>query len=321
MQDHATEQLTKNTTEPALLVCENLSCTFNGLKAVESLNLRINRGEIVGLVGLNGAGKSTALRMFCGLQAPTEGHVKICGHSLSDQPADARKLLGYLPDPPALHNCLSVIESIEHIARLHRLDNKARRNAVDRELTRCHLKPVAYKRINVLSKGYRQRVGLALALVHQPKVLILDEPSSGLDPMQNEHLNQLIRELAHDCAVVFSTHSLADVQSCCTRIAHLKSGRMIQDNRLTSKISGTRFQLEIREAIDAKQLLSLTSVRNVAAVNATTWSVEIHGEDPSELVTEILSNSWGLRALSPDRDELHDVFSKLRLTQPIETAA
>lgn len=294
-----------------LLAVEGLSCHFNRVAVVEALSFTLNRGEVLGLVGLNGAGKSTALRMLCGLLEPSAGDVRIDGFSLSDQPEQARHLLGYLPDPPALHDCLSVSEAIDINARLHGLNPAQRRNAMERVLTQCQLEGVKGKRIKALSKGFRQRTGLALSLVHSPSVLVLDEPASGLDPAQTQHLNGVIKSLATDCAIVFSSHSIADVQQCCTRVALLHSGRFIQDDSGASAHDSFNFKLVLREAIEAESLLSLPAVLKLQAIDPCTWQLQLQDNNPESLAAAVIQHGWGLRELSPLLDTISATLQQL----------
>ena len=307
---------------PFLLQANSLSCQFGDKLAIEQLSLELTRGEVLGLVGLNGAGKSTTLRMLCGLLAPTNGTVQIAGYSLTDQPAEARRQLGYLPDPPSLHESLNVSEAIDINARLHGLSKADRRTALERVLEQCQLEEVKNKRIKALSKGYRQRTGLALSLVHNPSVLILDEPASGLDPAQTQHLNHLIKNLATDRAIIFSSHSIADVQNCCTRVALLQNGKLVQD-RQRDPVGGsntTSFKLKLREVISAKSLLALPCISEVKAVDTNTWLIELKADNPDAIVAAVLANDWGLCALSPQRDNMSAVLNQLRATTELEAA-
>lgn len=307
---------------PPLLQADNLSCQFGGKLAIEQLSLTLTRGEVLGLVGLNGAGKSTTLRMLCGLLAPTTGTVQIAGHSLIDEPAEARRQLGYLPDPPSLHDCLNVSEAIDINARLHGLNKADRRTALERVLEQCQLEEVKNKRIKALSKGYRQRTGLALALAHNPSVLILDEPASGLDPAQTQHLNRLIKNLTKDRAIIFSSHSIADVQNCCTRVALLQNGKLAQDHQRDpeNKLNTASFKLKLREVISAKSLLALPCVIKAKAVDTNTWLIQLNADNPDAIVAAVLANNWGLRALSPQRDNMSAVLNQLRTTTDLEAA-
>jgi ABC-2 type transport system ATP-binding protein len=206
-----------------VLALENASRTLAGRLVVRDLGLALAKGEVLGLLGVNGAGKSTTLRMIAGILAPTVGHVRLDGEDLAEHPELARRRIGYLPEIAPVHAELTVAEYLDFCARLHGLSREARA-AVDRVIERCDLGEVRRRLIGALSKGYRQRVGLAQAIVHAPALIVLDEPASGLDPVQAERLRVLVRELGADHAVVLSTHVLPDVVACCDRVAILHEG-------------------------------------------------------------------------------------------------
>ena len=170
---------------------------------------------MLGLLGLNGAGKSTTLRMLAGVLTSDAGAITVCGHSMIDEPLAARARIGYLPDEPPLYGDMRVTDYLQLVARLRRLQGAAITNRVNAVLTQCSLEEKARALINTLSKGYRQRVGLAQALIHEPDVLLLDEPSNGLDPQQMESMRKVIRDTAREHAVVFSTHLLSEAQAVC----------------------------------------------------------------------------------------------------------
>jgi len=206
-----------------VLALENASRALAGRLVVRDLDLSLARGEVLGLLGVNGAGKSTTLRMIAGILAPTTGRVRLDGEDLAEHPELARRRIGYLPEIPPVHTELSVAEYLDFCARLHGLTRDARA-AADRAIERCDLGDVRRRLIGALSKGYRQRVGLAQAIVHSPELIVLDEPASGLDPVQAARLRELVRELGADHAVVLSTHVLPDVVECCGRVAILHEG-------------------------------------------------------------------------------------------------
>ena len=200
---------------------------------VRDVTLALRGGDVLGLLGLNGAGKSTTLKLFAGVLAPDAGSVSIAGHPMEDEPLTARARLGYLPDVPPLYPELGVGSYLGLCARLRRLRGAAARAAVERVIERCDLGAVRGRRIATLSKGYRQRVGLAQALVHEPDVLLLDEPGSGLDPRQTEELRRLVGEVGRERrCVVFSTHLLHEVRSVCNRVAIVHEGRLVAERAL-----------------------------------------------------------------------------------------
>ena len=200
-----------------------------GSGGVRDVTLSLVRGDALGLLGLNGAGKSTTLRLLAGVLSPDAGSVAVAGFAMAEEPLEARSRLGYLPDTPPLYPELRVQAFLELAARLRRLRGGAARAAVERVIERCDLAEVARRRIATLSKGYRQRVGLAQALVHEPDVLLLDEPGSGLDPHQTEGLRQLVTDAAREHCVLFSTHLLHEARSVCNRIAVLHDGALVAE--------------------------------------------------------------------------------------------
>ena len=197
--------------------------------AVRDASFSIRRGETVGLLGLNGAGKSTTLDMLAGVLVPDAGSVTIDGHPLADEPLEARAALGYLPDRPPVVDDMRVEGYLGLAARLRRVPKRDVANLVDAAIDQCALGDVRRQRIATLSKGYRQRVGIAQAIVHRPALVLLDEPGSGLDPRQSEELRGLVRRLGERSAVVFSTHLLAEVRSTCDRILVMHRGTLVAD--------------------------------------------------------------------------------------------
>ncbi len=212
-----------------MIIARGLHKSFGPVAAVRDLSFAIERPGVTGLLGPNGAGKSTTIRMLTGLIQPDAGNAFIAGHDLSEAPLAARNALGYAPETAPLYPELTPTEYLRHRARLYRVPRKTRRVAIDRELDRCQLRPVANRRIAGLSKGYRQRVALAAALVHDPAVVVLDEPASGLDPAQIIELRALIRALGDAKAVLLSSHILPEIERTCDRVLIIAAGRLLAD--------------------------------------------------------------------------------------------
>ncbi len=212
-----------------LLDAQELERRLSDRAKVSGISIRLGRGDVLGLLGLNGAGKSTTLRMLAGVLTSDAGAITVCGHSMIDEPLAARARIGYLPDEPPLYGDMRVTDYLQLVARLRRLQGAAITNRVNAVLTQCSLEEKARALINTLSKGYRQRVGLAQALIHEPDVLLLDEPSNGLDPQQMESMRKVIRDTAREHAVVFSTHLLSEAQAVCNRIAIMHDGKLVAD--------------------------------------------------------------------------------------------
>ena len=205
----------------------NLSRNFGKRTAVHKVDLELRRGEVLGLLGPNGAGKSTTMQMLTGNLAPTSGSVQICGVDLLKNPQQAKRYIGYLPENPPLYKELTVDEYLRFAAKLHHV-NLSRIDSVLTEVKqRCGLNDIGKRLINTLSKGYQQRVGIAQAIIHQPEVIILDEPSIGLDPNQIREIRILIRELGKSSSVILSTHILPEVEGVCDRVQIMNQGTMV----------------------------------------------------------------------------------------------
>jgi ABC-2 type transport system ATP-binding protein len=204
-----------------------LTRRFAARMAVENVDLELRRGEVLGFLGPNGAGKTTTMQMLTGNLAPSEGEVKICGIDLLARPTLAKANIGYLPETPPLYRDLTVDEYLELALKLHRVRKGARREAITRAKQRCGLTEVGRKLIGSLSKGYQQRVGVAQAIAHEPEVVILDEPTVGLDPNQIREIRALIREVGSTRSVILSTHILSEVEAICDRVQIMHRGRIV----------------------------------------------------------------------------------------------
>lgn len=215
-----------------LLEARQLNRRLSDTAGVYDISLKLRRGDVLGLLGLNGAGKSTTLKMLAGTLVPDSGDVFIGGHSMSEAPLQARQHLGYLPDTPPLYNDLRVLDYLQLCAALRCVPKALTKAKVEAVMAQCDLDSVARQRITQLSKGFRQRVGLAQAMVHEPSVLLLDEPSNGLDPNQMQSMRSIIKQAGQNQAVVFSTHLLNEAQAVCNRIAIVHQGKLVHEAEL-----------------------------------------------------------------------------------------
>ena len=206
---------------------KDLSRRYGSRSAVHNIGFELRQGEVLGLLGPNGAGKTTTLQMLAGCLAPSTGSVEICGINLMEQPRAAKALLGYLPETPPLYKELTVDEYLRLAARLHRVPKNEIAEAIVKAKQRCGLSEVGKRLVGNLSKGYQQRVGIAQAIVHNPRVVILDEPTVGLDPIQIREIRSLIRELGGEHSVILSTHILPEVESVCDRIQIMNQGKLV----------------------------------------------------------------------------------------------
>lgn len=212
-----------------MIEVENLTKQFGRKTAVDHLSFSVRKGEVLGFLGPNGAGKSTTMRMVTGFLPPTSGDARICGVSIVDQPAEAKRRIGYLPESAPLYNDMTVIGFLRFCADVRNLRGNSKKEAVERAIETCFLQNVANQSIDTLSKGYRHRTCLAQSLLHDPEVLILDEPTDGLDPNQKHEVRQLIKRLGETKAILFSTHILEEVEAACTRAVIVDRGRIVED--------------------------------------------------------------------------------------------
>ena len=226
-----------------MIEAKGLSKRYGDIVAVDEVSFSVEPGEVVGFLGPNGAGKTTTMRMLTGFLPPTDGEAAIAGHDIFREPLAARRAVGYLPESPPLYPEMTVAAYVNYVARIKDVPRRQRAAAVDHALERCDLRDVASRVIGTLSKGYKQRVGLAQAIVHDPPVLILDEPTIGLDPLQIGEIRRLISELASgegaaQHTVVLSTHILAEVEAICRRVILINAGRKVVDSPLDELTEG-----------------------------------------------------------------------------------
>lgn len=214
------------------LSAQNLCRNFGHHAAVHNVNLQLKRGEVLGLLGPNGAGKSTTMRMLSGNLAPSGGSIEICGIDLLDKPLEAKVHLGFLPEVPPLYFDMTVDEYLLLVARLHRVDKQSMQTVLKDVKQRCGLGHQSKHLIGALSKGFQQRVGIAQAIIHNPDVIILDEPTVGLDPNQIREIRQLIRELGTTSSVILSTHILPEVENVCDRVQIMHKGTVVFDQTM-----------------------------------------------------------------------------------------
>jgi ABC-2 type transport system ATP-binding protein len=303
---------------------QGLSRSFGAHKAVDGLNLELRRGEILGFLGPNGAGKTTSMQMLTGNLAPSAGAISICGIDLFDAPTAAKARIGYLPETPPLYRELIVREYVDLAARLHRVPKAERADAVNDALLKCGLSDVAKKLIGTLSKGYQQRVGIAQAIVHRPDVVILDEPTVGLDPNQIREIRNLIRELGRDRSVILSTHILPEVETVCDRVQILHHGATVFNDTIAAlnQFQGGRtILLGLRKPPAAAAIASTSGVAAVEPASEGVYRVTFaDNADPTDqLVRRAVDESWGLYQLTPAQASLEDVFGSLtRREEPVE---
>jgi ABC-2 type transport system ATP-binding protein len=215
-----------------MIKVEGLTKRYGDVTAIEDLSFQVEKGEIVGFLGPNGAGKTTTMRIITGFLASTDGTVSVSGQDIFEKPMEVKKRIGYLPEQPPLYADMTVVGYLKFVAKIKGVPRSTRAAAMDRVVERCGLKDVRKKIIGKLSKGYRQRVGLAQAMIHDPQVLILDEPTIGLDPKQIIEIRELVKSLAGDQTIILSTHILPEVTMICQRCLIIDRGRNVADDSL-----------------------------------------------------------------------------------------
>ncbi len=310
-----------------MIKSENLTRRYGALTAVDAANFEIGAGEIVGLLGHNGAGKTTIMKMLTGYLEPSAGSIEIDGERIDTARRAIQRKIGYLPENCPTYPEMTVIEYLDYAAALHGVGSAERPVALRRAIERTALGEKAGASINTLSRGYRQRVGVAQAILHEPRILILDEPTNGLDPSQIQHMRELIRELARDATVILSTHILQEVEAVCGRAIIVRNGRIALDEPLDALRHGGRLLLAIDAPPErgAALLAALDAVDTVEALGGTdtVWRYALSlapGRDPDleapGIARRIVGDGFALHALHAERRDLETVFREINLQTP-----
>ena len=284
-----------------MIKTEHLTKRYDSVTAVDDVTFSVGPGEVLGFLGPNGAGKTTTMRMIAGFVAPTSGKATICGHDIDTDPLGAKASLGYLPEGAPTYGEMTVRKFLEFIADLRRLEGTQRKARLDHVIERLQLSSVLDQSIETLSKGFRRRVGLAQAIVHDPPVLILDEPTDGLDPNQKHEVRTLINDMARDKIIVISTHILEEVDAVCTRAIIIARGKIIADDTPTRLALKSRYYNAV--SLQLEQPEQLASVR--AAIAAI----------PNVAEVEISEREGRLTALPRERAAILPAISELAATQ------
>jgi ABC-2 type transport system ATP-binding protein len=312
---------------------QHLSKRYGRVTAVDDVSFRVERGEILGFLGPNGAGKTTTMRILTGYMPASEGKAIVAGFDVFDQPIEAKRRTGYLPETPPLYPDMTVLEYLTFVAKIKGVAAADRRLRVKRIMDQTHVAEMANRLCAKLSKGYRQRVGLAQALIHNPDVLILDEPTAGLDPKQQIETRQLIKELAGDHTIVLSTHILTEVEQTCRRVVIINKGRVVAvdtPDNLKARLRGSEtmyVQVDAAGADIAPSLGRVAGVTRVAEADRRNGLVGYEVESASgsdvrrELARTIVSSGWGLTELRPMRMSLEEIFLSLTTDEAAAAAA
>jgi ABC-2 type transport system ATP-binding protein len=308
-----------------MIAIKNLSKRYGDKLAVDDLTFNVAPGEVLGFLGANGAGKSTTMRMIAGFIAPSAGRVSVCGHDIEDAPVAAKSCMGYLPEGAPSYGEMTVAEFLDFVADVRGLTGERRRQRLAVVVDRLGLAPVIQQVVETLSKGFRRRVGLAQALIHDPEVLILDEPTDGLDPNQKHEVRRLINDLGKDKLVIVSTHILEEVHEVCTRAIIIADGRIVADETPTALEARSRYhhavslRFEKPEQLDAARR-EIALLPEVAAVEFDARELRLtavpkRGANTLSAVSAIIvKNSWDVPELHLESGRLDEVFRSL--TQP-----
>ncbi len=306
-----------------MIEVQHLSKRYGRVTAVDDVSFRVERGEILGFLGPNGAGKTTTMRILTGYMPATDGKAMVAGFDVFDQPIEAKRRTGYLPETPPLYPDMSVIEYLQFVAKIKGVASAERAQRVKTVMERTRIDDMARRLCGKLSKGYKQRVGLAQALIHNPDVLILDEPTAGLDPKQIIETRELVKELAGDHTIILSTHILPEVSQTCQRVVIINKGKVVAidtPDNLTARLRGSETMYIQVDAGGVDAAIALAKIGGVTRVvesdrgeNKVGYEVESEqGHDVRrDLARAVVTNGWGLLELRPTRMSLEDVFLSL----------
>jgi len=301
---------------------ENLVKSFGAKRAVDGVSFNVERGEVLGFLGPNGAGKSTTMRMITGFMPPTAGKVTVGGHDVAESPLEAKRLMGYLPENAAAYPDMTVRGFLEFAAELRGLHGAKRKQAVHRVVELCFLESVLRQSIDTLSKGYKHRTCLAQALIHDPDVLIMDEPTDGLDPNQKHEVRNLIRGLGKKKAIVFSTHILEEVDAACTRAIIIDRGKIVangtpEELRNMSELAGA-VTLSAHGA-SAEKLSALGRVEDLGGAFRIYPRDKSNVSQLAQAVVELVAaEGWKVEGMYSERGELDEVFRRITLPDTVK---
>ena len=316
-----------------MIEVQHLTKRYGRVTAVDDVSFRVEKGEILGFLGPNGAGKTTTMRILTGYMPATEGRANVAGYDIFDKPVEAKRRIGYLPETPPLYPDMTVREYLDFVARIKGVPSKEKKERVTTVMQRTHVADMADRHCSKLSKGYKQRVGLAQALIHNPEVLILDEPTAGLDPKQIIETRDLIRSLAGDHTIVLSTHILPEVAQTCQRVVIINKGRVAAvdtPDNLTNRLRGAETMYVQLDAGGADAAAALSALPGVTRVTLSERRNALEGFEVEsqrdqdirrEIARAIVNRGWGLLELRPMRMSLEDVFLQVTTEERPEDAA
>lgn len=299
------------------IVVESLRKVYGSQPAVDGISFSVAEGEILGFLGPNGAGKSTTMKIATGYVPPTSGTVKVGGHDVTENALEVKKIVGYLPENNPLYTEMYIHEYLSFICEIHGLRGKQLKERKAEMVQLCGLEREQYKKIGTLSKGYRQRVGLAQALIHDPQVIILDEPTTGLDPNQILEIRGLIKTISKNKTVIFSTHIMQEVQALCDRIVIINKGKIVADKLVSELHAGSAAQITLKVEFSgpvAPDLLQeIDGVSEVKALGEGKFAIKStpNKDIRGEIFNFAAANNLTLLGLVQEKDSLEDIFQQL----------
>ena len=307
----------------SLVQATNLYRYFSQHCAVNNVSFELARGEVLGFLGPNGAGKSSTMQMLTGNLAPSAGEIRINGIDLLEQPKRAKQEIGYLAEQPPVYRELTVDEYLNYCARLNRIAGNQRQAAVAKAKERCGLGDVGMRLIGNLSKGYQQRVGIAQAIIHTPAIVILDEPTVGLDPIQIREIRSLIRELGEDHGIILSTHILPEVQATCSRVQIIHQGQLVFSDSMTGleqRLDSTALLAQFENMPELDVLAQIPGIQQVTPVDDGRVRLDFAGDNPAEaLIEQSVAQGWRLQEIAPQQHTLEQIFIDLTCSDAPET--
>ncbi|HTH50090.1 MAG TPA: ATP-binding cassette domain-containing protein [Candidatus Limnocylindria bacterium] len=316
-----------------MITVENLVKEFGPKKAVNNVTFTVQRGEILGFLGPNGAGKSTTMRMITGFFPPTSGRVKVGGHDLAENPIEAKKLLGYLPEAAPCYSDMTVRGFLGFCAEMRGLKGAAKDAAVDRVAGLCFLESVLHQSVDTLSKGYRHRTCFAQSIIHDPEVLVLDEPTDGLDPNQKHEVRQLIKRMGEKKAIIFSTHILEEVEAVCSRAIIIDRGTVVANGTpaelkaraaaagsVTLRVHGTAAET-VKARLGSLMVagkVTVSTVNNVVSARVFPRDKQVNGELARAVAELTAKEGWRFDELHTEEGRLDDVFRTITLPDTVK---
>ena len=302
-----------------MIETEALTKTYGGLTAVDGLTFTVSAGQVLGFLGPNGAGKSTTMKMLAGFLTPSAGRASICGFDVETDPVEAKKRIGYLPEGAPAYGEMTPASFLEFVADIRDLEGAQRRQRLDEVIERLHLDRVLHQPVETLSKGYKRRVGLAQAILHDPRVLILDEPTDGLDPNQKHEVRQLIREMASDKIIVVSTHILEEVHAVCNRAIIIAQGRILADDTPAALEARSPHHNAVQLALPdtdraaaAEKLAGVPGVERIDVLDHGLLVIPVDGAPILPAVGRLaLSEGWEIQELQVRSGQLDEVFRQI----------